>query len=237
MVKLCKLLRIQKLSIIICVLLVLLGATVGIFVNSTFSRLSLNQESYDNAVVEYDESMVYYTDYMVNKTSIDEAVYILDEIESAFVIECISIEHCYNCTKYNARVINTIKSKTDETGKEIVVYQWVSFDKYNDTSLIFASPDNSLPLIEGKEYLVFVRKRNYCKEYQNTLDCNEYSMDLKSPVPTAYIVNDTQKDYIDVNRDKNFKAIKDKYYMCYSEESLKNINYLSKKVVEHFCRN
>ena len=41
----------------------------------------------------------------------------------------------------------------------------------------------------------------------------------------------------DINRDKTFKAIKDKYYMCYSEESLKDINCLSKKVVEHFCRN
>lgn len=229
--------RIQKISIIICVLLVLLGATVGIFVNSTFLRLSLNKDSYDNAVVEYDESMVYYTDNMANKTSVDEALYILDETENAFVIECIGLEHCYNCTKYNAKVKKTIKGKSDETGKQIVLYQWVSFDKYNDTSLIFASPDNSLPLIEGKEYLVFVRKRNYCKEYQNTLDCNEYSLDLKSPVPTAYIVNDTQKDYIDINKDKTFKAIKDKYYMCYSEESLKDINCLSKKVVEHFCRN
>lgn len=229
-----KLFKIQKPTLIICSLLIIIGVAFGIFTNKNFCRLSKNESSFDNAVLSFEDGIDFYIDEMANKTNFEEALYLLDEPDYIFKVECTSTEYCFNCTKYNAKVTDTLKGDIDETGNNIVLYQWVCFSKYDDDTLIFDSPDFSLPLKNNKEYLVFANKREYCEDYQNSLSSNEYSIPLRGPVPYSYVLNDTQNDYVDIKNDKTFSSLNDIYYLCFSKDSLDNVNNLSKSVIEYY---
>lgn len=231
-----KLSSIQKTTITLCSAVVLLGVIFGIIANCTFSRLSNFEESYDNAKIYYEEEAIFYIDEMCNKTSLEEAIIVLSEYDYIFKVKCLSTKHCYQCTKYDAVVTDTIKGDIDETGNNIVLYQWVFFEKNDAESLILNSPDFSIPLKDETEYLVFCQKRNYYPEYQKTLNCNEYSIGLRSNVPSTFILNDTQKDYIDISRDKTYSDIKDKYYVCFSQESLDRINKVSSEIIAYYSK-
>lgn len=233
MEKLFKIFRVQRITITVFSLLIAIAVALGVITNHSFLRAD-GEEIYDNASVTFNEDTPFYIDEMANKTSLEEALVTLDESNYALRIECLEAEPCFNCTKYKARVLQTVKGDIDEAGNEIVVYQWVSFSKGDGETLSFVSPDFSMPLSVGGEYLVFADKRDYCEEYQSTLECNEYSIALRGPVPTAYILNDVQKDYIHTSSDKTFLSLKNKYYPCFSEESLANINNLSKRVIQHY---
>lgn len=235
MVKLFKLSGIQKITTIVCIGIILVGMTFGILTKCTFSRLSEEKTSYDNAKLYFDEQTALYIDEMYNKTSFEEALLILDEYDYIFKVKCISSEHCYQCTKFNAEVTDTVKGVIDETGNEIVLYQWVSFEETDDGVFAFNSPDNSLLLKEGNEYLVFCQKRDYYPEYQKKLNCNEYSIALTSSVPSAYLLNKYQQDYIDLSKDTTYSDIEDLSYACFSKESLSDINKLSEKIIDHYC--
>ncbi|MCC8015855.1 MAG: hypothetical protein LIO43_00295 [Clostridiales bacterium] len=163
----------------------------------------------------------------------DSALAELEQNEYAFYAKCTGMQVCYNCVKYEMSVIKTVKGETDEAGRDIAVYQLACFD-FSKSESKFFSPDNSLTLKEGKEYLIFENKRNYYKEYQKTLDKNEYSLALSSTFPTALIVNDSQSKYADISRIREFSDTEKLYYMCYNQETLNNINKISRLIIEHY---
>ena len=224
---------IQKSAIIICFVLIAIGVAFGFFTRINYSHLSVQAAAYENAIIEFGEDEAFYIDEMSNKTKPEDAISILDEYPYAFLVECEKTEHCFECTKYIVKVDKVIKGDNDETGNNIVLYQWVWFEKSDENQLSFNSPDYSLPLIENKKYLVFAEKRDYCNEYQRTLKYNEYSIPLRGPVPTAYIINDVQNRYI-ISSDNTYSSISDMYYLCFSKESLKDINSLSDYVIKHY---
>lgn len=193
MVRLFKVSYSNKIAAIICTAIILVGVVFGIFTKYNFSHLSEFQSSYDNALFEIADEDKYVIDEMSNKTSYEEALCLLNEMDYIFKVKCLSTEHCYECTKYNVKVLDTIKGSIDETGNDIVLYQWVWFQNPDDSHLSFSSPDFSLPLQEKQEYLVFAQKRNYCKAYQNTLKSNEYAIPIRGSVPNVYVISDKQK--------------------------------------------
>ena len=106
----------------------------------------------------------------------------------------------------------------------------VDTDKLED-KLIYSSYDNSLPLQKDNEYLIFSEKRCYDEDYQKTLECNEYSMGLRNVGPTAFILNKTQQDFINISDGIHYGDLKDKYYTCFSQKALDNVNKVSAEII------
>lgn len=236
MEKLFKLSVIQKITTAFCVLLVIAGVLFAVVTRLSYSKISLDTSCYDNAKLYLNEETQYYIDEM-NKISVDEAVYTLDEYDYIFKIQCNEMEHCYSCTKFNVKVMDTIKGSIDETGNDIVLYQWAFFEETDDGIFAFNSPDNSMLLKTGKEYLIFCKKKDYYLQYQKKLECNEYSLGLMGTSPCAFVLDDSQSDYIDISKDKKYGDIEDLYYTCFSKESLENINSLAESIIKHYCGN
>ncbi len=222
-------------ALIICLALIIIGIVFGVFTKSSFLKLTEDEKSILSAELLIDEGTA---------TGIDESYIGLDfktakrELEKysyVFRVKCIDSQLCYCCTKHTVTVIDTIKGNINENGNDIVIYQLGSFDKYND-ALSFNSYDYTMPLKAGKEYIVFAEKRDYYEDYQITLKSNEYSLGMKESAPTAYILNDTQKGYSDISRDKTYSDIKHLYYLCFSQKALDNINNVAKQVISYYSK-
>lgn len=226
---------IQKITVWICTTLTVIGTAFGILTKSSFLHLSEQPAAYDNAVLDFSEDAMMEIDAIADFASLEQAKDSLDKYPYAFIVRCTDTQHCYQCTKFTAEVLKTIKGDVDETGRTITLYQWVFFEKRDKNRLVFSTPEFSLPLAEGKEYLVFAIGREYYEGYRKTLAYNEYSMGCSSYAPCAYIINDTQKDYIRLNENSTYSEISDKYYLCFSENALKKVNKLSKEVINYYC--
>lgn len=227
--------HLQIIGIALCCLAIAVGITLGVFTRGSFLKLTQDKSSISNAVLFMDEDMANALDYQYSEINLDSAKYELDRYSYAFWVKCIDAQLCYDCTKYSVNVIDTVKGDIDENGNSIVLYQWLGFNKYADTELAFNSPDSSMPLKIGKEYLVFAEKRDYYKDYQRTLQSNEYSLGLMGICPTAFVINDTQENYADISTDKVYSDIEDLYYLCFSQKALDNINKTSKQIISYYC--
>ncbi|MGN1421612.1 MAG: hypothetical protein ACI4XC_08870 [Eubacterium sp.] len=230
-----KLSHIQIIGIALCCLAIAVGVTLGVFTRGSFLKLTQDKDSVSNAVIFIDEELADASDYQYAEMDFDSAKYELDRYSYAFRVKCIDAQPCYHCMKFTVNVIDTVKGDIDEKGNSIVLYQWLGFDKYTETELAFNSPDFSMPLKIGKEYLIFAEKRDYYKDYQRTLQSNEYSLGLMGICPTAFVINDTQENYADISTDKVYSDIEDLYYLCFSQEALDNINKTSKQIISYYC--
>lgn len=223
-----------------CVILIALGAVLGTVTRRSYIGTALDDNAYKNAdlgisaeyAAEYDDDISrYYSD-------IGKVIDCLDKnCEYAFEIDCLAVEHCYNATKYKVKVENTVKGDIDETGKEITVYQSCMFQASSDGRLLFNNVDISAPLKVGDSYLIFVNKKEYMEEYQRTLGCNEYCLDIFTDAPTAYVLNKKQTEFIDVSKDKTFSALDGKYYFCFSSQALDKINFIAENIKKHYIKN
>lgn len=225
-----KLSKNQRNVLIFSVLIIVISVAFGVFIRCSYNRISLDESAYSNAEFSMNKDDAEYIDYKLENLEFDAVKMILDDYDFILRIECLQTEHCYNCTKYICKLIDTVKG--NENGEKIVLYQWNSFTAA-DGKLLYEPIDNMLSLKNGKEYLIFARKRDYCQEYQKTLDYNEYSLGLNE-VPTAFILNEEQTSFVDINKDKVYSSLHDKYYLCFSESALKNINDISKHVINHY---
>lgn len=217
---------------IACVLMIVACVVFGIFVRCSYARVSLDSSAYANAKVSFEQEYAEYLDYNMTSMDFETARSILDEYDYIFKVKCKTIEHCYSCTKYVCSVLETVKGDSNESGKDIVLYQWNWFESDKD-GLSFCPTDDMMPMKSGSEYLVFAAGKDYCAEYQRTLDKNEYSIGLNY-VPTIYILNKTQTEPIDINNDTVYSSLDEKYYLCFSREALNNANKLSKQITEYY---
>lgn len=225
--------EIQKAGIILCTIIIICGLIFAAAARISYSKMSQNPVYVNNAVIVFDEESAEYIDYENTALTYDILNQELESYSCIFKVKIKSIEYCYNCTKYTILILNSIKGNEKE-GNNAVLYQWAGIDKY-ENELIFRSMDNSMPLKINKEYLIFAEKRDYYEKYQDTLECNEYSLGLKSSAPTAFILNETQTDYININSDLTYADLEDKYYTCFSQEALDNINKVSKEIINEYC--
>ena len=227
----------QKNTLIVCGLLITLAVFAGIITRSSYSTLSLNNEAYENAKLNftpehadtYDKAIMNYDFDMARKEYEQNCDYI-------FKIEVLSVEHCYGCEKYNVKVLKTVKGDTDETGKNIALYHAVWFYEDRDNSLVFSEFDHSFPVKPGKTYLVFANKKNYIEEYQRTLDCNEYYLEPFIYHPAIYASDEQQSAFVDLNRDKTLADVEDQQYICFSQEALDHMNRFAREVIEYYDR-
>lgn len=225
----------QKNALIFCGILIALAVLVGIITRMSYLTLSLNNEAYNSAKLnftsehaeEYDETIMNYNFDLALREYEQNCDYI-------FKIKVLSVEHCYGCTKYNAQVLKTVKGDIDEAGKNIVIYHAVWFDNDKDNSLAFANYDYSFPLKSGKTYLVFTNKRDYMEEYQRTLECNEYYLEPFIYHPAIYALDEPQSDFVNLDSDKTFADVEDQYYICFSQEALDHINKFAQEVIDYY---
>lgn len=227
-----KLSKTQISAIISCVLLIVACIVYGIIVRFSYSRVSLDCSAYAKAKVCFEQEYAEYLDYNMESMDFETAKAILDDYNYIFKVKCKEIEHCYSCTKYICSVLETVKGDPDESGKDIVLYQWNWFE-WEKNGLSLYPTDDMLPMKDGMEYLVFAASKDYCAEYQQTLDKNEYSIGLNY-VPTIYILNKTQTEPIDINNDTVYSSLDDKYYLCFSQEALNNVNKVAKQITDYY---
>ncbi len=220
----------QKTIAVIMSIITLIALIFGIITRNSYLSLSQNKNELSSAEIQLSEDWVNEYNYIYSNIDYDTALAELEQCEYIFCVKCIDSEVCYNCIKYTMEVIKTIKGDIEESSNEIILYQLVCFD-FSKQGISFISPDNSLPLKIDKEYLIFTNKRNYYEDYQKTLDKNEYSLCLSGNFPTALIINERQDKYINVKEIKNYSDIEDCYYMCFDKEALKNINEVSRQII------
>lgn len=228
--------HLQIVGISICCLAILTGIIFGILTKCSYLKLTQDKNKLSNAALFMDEDMANALDYQYSEINLDSAKYELDCYSYAFRVKCIDAQPCYHCMKFTVNVIDTVKGEINENGNDIVIYQWLGFDKISSEKLAFNSPDFSMPLKIGKEYLVFAEKRDYYMDYQKTLLSNEYSLGLMGMCPTAFVIDDTQVDYADISTDKVYSDIEDLYYLCFSQKALDNINEVSNKLISYYCK-
>ncbi len=228
----------QKSTIIVCFVLIIFSVAAGIITRCSYSKISLEITAYDNAKLDFTEDYIEIHDKAnIFSCEAKNAISNLDKYNnSIFEIKCISVEYCYYCIKYNAKVINTIKGETDETGKNIILYEFGGgfYTNPDKASLGYSPYSDTLPLKENKNYLVFANKRDYCYEYQQTLDCNEYSIGVMTNSPTVFALDEEQTTFIDINKDKIYSSLNDKYYICFSQEALDHINMFAKDIIDYY---
>lgn len=231
-----KLSHIQIIGTALCCIVITVGIIFGAFTKSSYLKMTQDKSSISNAVLFLDDESAYYLDYQYSVIDFDSAIYELENYSYIFKIKCVDSKLCYDCTRYTVNVIDTIKGDTNENGNDIVLYQWLGFDKISNDKLAFSSPDFSMPLKPNKEYLVFAEKRDYYSEYQKTLPSNEYSLGVMGICPKAFVINDTQNTFADVKSDKTYSDIENLYYLCFSQEALENINKLSGQIISYYCK-
>lgn len=225
----------QKAIVAVISIIILIAFIFGIITRNSYLSLSQDKSELSNAGLQLSEDFSYEYNNIYSNVDYNTALDELEQSEYIFYAECIDSEICFNCIKYNMNVIKTIKGDAEETSKEIVLYQLLCFD-FSKQGVTFISPDNSLPLKAGTEYLIFANKRDYYVDYQKTLDKNEYSLCLSGSFPTAIIVNKIQNEYINISEVEKYSDIKNLYYMCYDKASLDNINEITSQIINHFLK-
>lgn len=221
--------EIQKIGLIFCSVMILGSLILGTVAKSSYSTMSQNPNYINNATVQFDNELAEYIDYENLELTYDVLKQDLDSYGTVFVAKVTDMEYCYNCTKYTVKIIKSIKG-SEINGNNAILYQWGGIDKLED-KLIYSSYDNSLPLQKDNEYLIFSEKRCYDEDYQKTLECNEYSMGLRNVGPTAFILNKTQQDFINISDGVHYGDLKDKYYTCFSQKALDNVNKVSAEII------
>lgn len=229
-----KLSKNQIIALIIGIVLVLIAFVLAVIMRFSYSTASLDESAYSNAKVSLGEENVLGVDSNLLDYNFESAKMILDEYNSVFRVECLQTEHCYHCTKYICRVIDTIKNDIDENGKNIIIYQWNFFEMGIDDEFYFNPIDYCMPMRNNQEYLVFTEKKDYCDEYLETLKYNEYSQGLQN-IPTAFAIDNQQSRFVDLKKDTSFSSLDDINYICFSDEALNQINNISEKVIKHYC--
>lgn len=213
--------------------IILLTVIFAIVTKNSFGYSSQSETEIANAKVSISQDLLNQNREIYTSVDYDTAIGELKMTDYIFLVECIDMEICYNCIKYNMNVIKTIKGDTDETSKDIVLYQLSVFDFSNDT-VTFTSADNTIPLKSGDKYLIFASKRDYYKDYQNSLDKNEYSLSLTGMFPTAIVVDKTQDEFINYTETMTYSQLENYYYICFDKESLDNINRTANQIIEHY---
>ncbi|MCH5316583.1 MAG: hypothetical protein J1E05_01285 [Eubacterium sp.] len=225
----------QKSTLIVFIILIVFGIALGIATRLSYSRLSLNEEAYNDAKLSFTPQYANETDENIMGYSVEGAKYELENIcDYIFEIRCLDVEHCFETTKYNVEVLKTVKGDIDESGKNIVIYHGSFFCENSDNSMVFYNIDYSIPLKPGKSYLVFVNKMNYTDVYQDTLESNEYYLEVFVCHPVSYALDEIQSTYIDIERDKAFSSLEDKSYICFSQEALDHINQFTTEMIEYY---
>ena len=225
----------QKNALIISAILIVSAVIVGVSTRISYSRLSLDDEAYNSAKLnftpgyaeEYDEKIMNYNADMALREYEQNCDYI-------FKIKVLSVKHCYGCTKYNMEVLKTVKGDIDETGKSIALYHAAWFEKGQNNSLVYREFDCSFPLRPNRTYLVFTNKKEYMEEYQNTLECNEYYIEPFVYHPAIYALDEVQSDFVDLNSDKTLAGVEDQQYICFSQEALEHMNRLAQEIIEYY---
>lgn len=223
----------QKVILLACCVLTAAAVAFGAATRLSYSTQSKDKSSISKAEVTFEEDFAYQLDEMHSAVDYEQALAELEQNDYIFYAECLDTEICYGCIKYTIQVFQTLKGEEQEAGEEIVLYQLIKFD-YTDDDVYFLSPDYSMPLQEGKTYLLFANKRDYDSAYQKTLTANEYSLAISGTFPTALVVDDTQSEYIHANEVSEYGDIEGVYYICFNEAALDNINALSDKIIQHY---
>lgn len=224
--------EIQKLGIIVCSIFIIGALIFGIVARATYSRMSQNESNINHAAVTFDRDTAEYTDYEIQHLSFDLLKQDLDSYDYIFAGKILNTEYCFNCIKYTVKITQSIKGD-EKTGNTVILYKWGGIDKFGD-QLIYDSFDGTMPLWSNKEYLLFSQKREYDPLYQETLDYNEYSLGLKNYLAVAFVINETQKDYIDFSTTMEYEDLKEIYYTCFSQEALNNVNKVAKQITDYY---
>lgn len=184
----------------------------------------------------YDEAIVETTD---NQSRIDDINYKrikrqLDKMKYAFVIEVTKSEQTYQRTKTYGTVKKVVKGEQSYVGQDIAIYEACFMDYYDQIDSLFFRSMNSLsiPMVVGKTYLVFGDKIDYAEEYTETLECDEFIVDwgyyMYSFPLDMKIESITYKDGL------TYKEIKDKCYICYTQEGADKLEIIKEKILDEY---
>lgn len=219
----------QKVSVsVICILCVLM-TVFGIVNKQSYNLITTDNSAFDNAVL-FD-----YTSFEEQENSFFENLdteYLntqLQEADTVFVGTINEFKNQYECLKYLISVDKVVKGEGINKGDRVVLYEYSHFilDE-NDKLSYFQTITKNLPLISGKQYLIFAQKLEYEKDYQEILEYKEYRI-FDAEINT-FCLTDNQSEPLNSNS-KYFKDFKNGEYICFSEKGLDNMNYVKKEII------
>lgn len=127
-----------------------------------------------------------------------------------------------------------VKGEQSYVGQDIAIYEACFMDYYDQINSLFFRSMNSLniPMVVGKTYLVFSDKIDYAEEYTETLECDEFTVDwgyyMYSFPLDMKIESITYKDGL------TYKEIKDKCYICYTQEGADKLEIIKEKILDEY---
>ncbi|MEZ3420836.1 MAG: hypothetical protein K1V95_02800 [Eubacterium sp.] len=184
-----------------------------------------------------DDAKVYSHYEIVNKTinNLDSAA-VLNEIStfsSAFVVTVEKNEAINKATKATVLVNRVIKGDESLLGSRIAIHQisYVEYDKRLKEVAFDCLGGLSNVMQVGKEYLVFADKIDFYDEFQETLDCFEFS--TRPDKSLYYFPIDTKVEYIDYIPEK-YGDIKTLDYLCCNKENAQKMQQIVDDILEYY---
>lgn len=224
----------QKISVsIICTLCVLM-TIFGIVNKQSYNLITTDNSAFDNAVL-FD-----YTSFEEQENNFFENLnteYIntkLQEADSVFVGTIKEFKNQYECLKYLIDIDQVVKGENINKDDTVVLYEYSHFIlNENDELSYFQTVTKNLPLISGKQYLIFAQKLEYEKDYQDTLEYEEYRI-FDAEINT-FCLTDNQTKPLNSNS-KYFKDIKNNEYICFSQKAIDNVNSIKKEIIDIYLK-
>lgn len=186
-------------------------------------------DSYDEAIVETTDN-----EFTIDYISYKKVKKQLDEISYAFVIDVKKTQQTYQSTKTYGKVKEVIKGDKSYKGQNIAVYESCFMSYYNNSQQLYFRSMNtlSIPMQVGKTYLVFADKINYDAAYAQTLECDEFRTDLDYFMYSFPL--EMQIESITYKDGLTFGEIKDKCYICYTQEGAEKLEKIKEKILEEY---
>lgn len=211
--------------LIITLVAVVFSVIFGIITRHSYKTF----DGYDEAIVETTDN-----EFTIDYISYKKVKKQLDKISHAFVIEVQKTQQTYQSTKTYGKVKEVIKGEESYKGQSIAIYEPCFMSYYNSSQQLYFRSMNalSIPMQVGKTYLVFADKINYDASYAQTLECDEFRADLDYFMYSFPL--ETKTESITYKDGLTFGEIKDKSYICYTQEGAKKLEKIKEKILEEY---
>lgn len=211
----------------IAVLLVI-ASVFGLITRKSYKRVS----DIDSATYQIDDINYIDEEYerAINTKLFNRA---LVESENIFVVTVQKSDYLYHGSNTLVTVDMVIKGEKDVFGGNVIIHEPNSFYCADDGNDHYSNSNAINNLMQaGKSYLVFCNRIVYHPKFQARLDCAEFKPDDNLPLysfPLEY-----EEKYIDINKAKTFKDIKQYDYICFNEEQCRKLSEVREEVLNEY---
>lgn len=220
-----KTINIGKLSLIVTLAAIIFAVVFGLITRNSYKTF----DSYDEAIVETTDN-----EFTIDYISYKKVKKQLDKMSYAFVIEVQKAQLTYQSTKTFGTVKEVIKGDESYKGQNIAIYEPCFMSYYDQIQELYFRSMNglSIPMQTGKTYLVFAEKIDYAPEYAQTLECDEFKVDWDYFMYSFPL--ETEIECITYKDGLTFGEIKNKSYICYTEQDAEKLEKIKNKVLKEY---